>query len=136
MGRSGGQNSSGVKIEEYNLLGTGTAISIGRSRNVDRSGTEFGLSMDRVFGSRAALGLSHARNSDGQRSAVSVVRPFYALDARWTAGVTASNDDRIDSVYDAGVMASQYRHRQTQGEVFAGWSPGLVDGWVHRYTVV
>lgn len=135
VGRSGGQNSSGVKIEEYNLLGTGTAISIGWSRNVDRSGTEFGLSMDRVFGSRAALGLSHARNSDGQRSAVSVVRPFYALDARWTAGVTASNDDRIDSVYDAGVMASQYRHRQTQGEVFAGWSPGLVDGWVHRYTV-
>ena len=135
VGRSGGENSSGIKVEEYNLLGTGTAISIGRFRTVDRSGTEFGLSMDRVFGSRTALGLSHARNSDGQRSAVSVVRPFYALDARWTAGFTASKDDRIDAVYESGVITGQYRHRQTQGEVFAGWSPGLVDGWVHRYTI-
>lgn len=135
IGRSGGANASDAQIEEYNLFGTGTAISVGRSSTVDRSGNEIGFSADQVFGSRIALGLSHARNSDGRRSALSVVRPFYALDARWTAGFTASEDDRIDAVYDAGVLTSQYRHRQTQGELFAGWSPGLVNGWVHRYTV-
>lgn len=63
------------------------------------------------------------------------MRPFYALDARWAAGVTASKDDRIDAVYNAGNVASQYRHQQNRAEVFGGWSQGLVDGWVRRYCV-
>jgi hypothetical protein len=62
-------------------------------------------------------------------------RPFYALDTRWAAGVAVSKDDRIDAVYNAGEVASQYRHRQDQGEVFGGWSPGLVAGWVKRYSL-
>ena len=31
-GRSGGANTSGFKLREYNLLGTGTSISLGRSK--------------------------------------------------------------------------------------------------------
>ena len=40
-GRSGGANTSGIKLNEYNLLGSGVAISYGRSNGVDRSGNEF-----------------------------------------------------------------------------------------------
>lgn len=134
VGRAGGTNSTSASVVEYNLFGTGTALSVGRSSTVDRSSSEFGFSMDRAFGSWTSLAFSHAKNSDGQRSSASIVRPFYALDTRWTAGATATTDDRIDAIYDAGNIVSQYRHRQSQGEVFAGWSPGLVDGWVHRYT--
>ena len=72
---------------------------------------------------------------DGRRDAAAVVRPFYALDARWAAGVTASKDDRIDSIYSAGKIVGQYRHREDQAEVFGGWSAGLVDGWVRRYSL-
>ncbi len=135
VGRSGGTNSSSLRLKEYNFLGTGATISLGRSKNVDRSGTEFQFSNSRVFGTWTAVDLSHTINSDGRRDALSVVRPFYALDSRWAAGVTASRDDRIDAVYSAGKIASQYRHRESQGEVFAGWSPGLVDGWVQRYSL-
>lgn len=134
-GRSGGANSSGIRLKEYNLLGTGTSVSFGHSRNVDRSSNEFQFSSDRAFGTWTSINLSHATNSDGRRDAVSLVRPFYALDSRWSAGMTASKDDRIDAIYNAGNVASQYRHRQDQAEVFAGWSPGLVDGWVQRYTL-
>lgn len=134
-GRSGGANSSGFHLKEYNLLGSGTSISFGHSRNVDRSSNEFQFSSDRAFGTWTSIDLSHASNSDGRRDAASVVRPFYALDSRWTAGVTASKDDRIDSVYRAGKVDRQYRHRLDQAEVFAGWSPGLVDGWVQRYSL-
>lgn len=133
-GRSGGSNSGGIHLKEYNLLGTGMALSLGHSKNVDRSSNEFQFSNDRAFGSWTSLGYSHASNSDGKRDAVSVVRPFYALDARWAAGLTASKDDRIDAVYNAGKVASQYRHREEKAELFAGWSPGLVDGWVQRYS--
>jgi outer membrane protein assembly factor BamA len=134
-GRTGGANSSGIHIKEYNLLGTGTSVSFGRRKSVDRTRNEFQFSNDRAFGTWTSLAYSHAANSDGRSDAASVVRPFYALDARWSAGVTASKDDRIDSVYNAGKVVSQYRHREKQAEVFGGWSPGLVEGWVQRYSL-
>ena len=134
-GRSGGTNASGIHIKEYNLFGTGVAVSLGRSKNVDRSSNLFEISNSRAFGTWTALSYSHATNSDGRRDAASVVRPFYALDARWAAGATASKDDRIDAVYNSGNVVSQYRHRQDRGEFFGGWSQGLVDGWVRRYSL-
>ena len=133
--RAGGANAGGIHVAEYNLLGTGTTVTLGRSKNVDRTSTAFGLSNHQAFGTWTQLSASHAVNSDGRRDAVSAIRPFYALDARWAAGVTASRDDRIDAVYQAGNITSQYRQRQTQGEIFAGWSNGLVDGRVNRYSV-
>ncbi len=134
-GRSGGANSSGIRLKEYNLLGTGMSVSLGRSKDVDRSSNEFQFSDERAFGTRTALGYSHALNSDGRRDAASVVRPFYALDARWAAGVTASKDNRIDAVYNAGNVVSRYRHREDRAEAFGGWSQGLVDGWVRRWSL-
>ena len=134
-GRSGGANSSGIHLREYNLLGSGTSVSFGHSKNVDRSSNQFQFSSDRAFGSWTSISLNHATNSDGRSDAVAIVRPFYALDSRWTAGITASKDKRIDAIYNAGNIASQYRHGQQRAEVFAGASPGLVDGWVQRYSV-
>jgi hypothetical protein len=134
-GRSGGANTSGIHLREYNLLGTGTTLSLGHSNGVDRSGNEFEFHNDRAFGTAAAMSYSHATNSDGRRDAVGVLLPFRSLDTRWAAGVTASNDDRIDAVYSAGNIVSQYRRRQNRREVLGGWSPGLRDGWVHRYTL-
>jgi outer membrane protein assembly factor BamA len=134
-GRSGGANSSGVRLQEQNLFGTGTTVSFARSNTVDRSSNEFRLANDRAFGSWVSLSYSHALNSDGRRDAAAIVRPFYALDTRWAAGITASKDDRIDTAYNAGKVVSQYRHRQDTGEVFGGASLGLIDGWVQRYSL-
>jgi Omp85 superfamily domain len=134
-GRAGGANTSGIHFREYNLLGTGTSLSVGRSNGVDRSGSEFEFFNDRAFGSAAALSYSHASNSDGRRDALSALLPFRSLDSRWSAGVAVSNDERIDAVYQAGNIVSQYRRRENQREVFGGWSRGLQDGWVQRYTL-
>ena len=134
-GRAGGANSSSVSLREYNLLGTGIAVSYGRSNNVDRSSNEFQISNDRAFGGWTSLSYSLAKNSDGQRQAIKIAQPFYALDTRWAAGFTAARDDRIDAIYNAGSVASQYRYRQNQAEVFGGRSEGRVDGWVRRYSI-
>ena len=78
-GRAGGENTSGIRLREYNFLGTGTTLGIGHSNGVDRSSNQLLVSNDRVFGSRTAATLSLASNSDGERYAASVVRPFYSL---------------------------------------------------------
>lgn len=132
--RSGGSNASSVSIREYNLLGTGVGISFGRISNVDRSGNEFQIGADRVLGTWASVGYARASNDDGRREAVRLVRPFYALDARWAAGVTASRDERIDPVYQGGQVVSRYRREEDRAEVFGGLSRGLVAGWVQRWS--
>ena len=133
-GRSGGSNSSGFHLKEYNLLGSGVSVGLGHSRTrrplqrrvraVERPRLGH-LDLDRPQASRATA-------TGGET--LSVVRPFYQLDARWTAGVTAVKDDRIDSIYNAGEIASQYRHRGDRAEAFGGWSDGLIGGWVRRYS--
>lgn len=133
--RQGGANTGGIQLREYNLLGTGITLGLGRSKGVDRSGNQFLIAKERSFGGWTSLSYSHATNSDGKRDAASIVQPFYALDARWAAGISALRDDRIESVYDAGEVVSQYRHREKQAELFGGWSNGLVDGWVNRYSL-
>jgi outer membrane protein assembly factor BamA len=38
--RAGGENSSGIRLREYNFLGTGTTLGISHSSNVDRSSNQ------------------------------------------------------------------------------------------------
>lgn len=134
-GRTGGATTGGFRLREYNILGTGTSIALGRSKDLDRTSTEFEFSNQRAFGTWASFSYQHATSSDGGRDAVSLIRPFYELDARWSAGVSAVRDDRIDSVYNAGNVVSQYRRGERRSEVFGGWSAGLRDGWVQRYSL-
>jgi hypothetical protein len=135
LGRSGGENSRSISLREYNLAGTGIQLGIGRSTDVDRSASDFQLAGDRLFGSELAGSLVLSSNSDGERRGLRLAKPFRALDSRWAAGVAVSRDDRIDSVYNAGEVSSQYRHHENLAEAYVGWSDGLVDGWVRRYTV-
>jgi hypothetical protein len=133
--RTGGANSSRVRLKEYNLLGRGIGLSYGRSNTVDRSGNEIAIAADRLAGTWTSASYAVSNNDDGRRDAVAVVRPFYALDARWAAGFTAVRDDRVDAIYDAGQIVSEYRHQENRAEAFFGWSAGRVDGWVQRWSV-
>ena len=135
IGRSGGTNSSGVSLSERNLLGTGISLAFARSTSVDRSSNALQFSNPRAFGTWTSISYNHSLNSDGRFDDLSIVRPFYALDARWAAGLAVSKDDRIDSLYNSGNIVSQYRHRQEIAEAFGGWSNGLIDGWVRRYSL-
>lgn len=131
-GRAGGANTLSYAIREYNLLGTGLGVSFGRYSNVDRSGNEFAMGGERLFGSTLTASYLQTTNTDGERLAARLLRPFHELDARWAAGLTASFDNRVDSVYRAGEVVARYRRQEDRVEAFGGVSEGLVDGWVRR----
>jgi len=134
FGRVGGTNRSALRLRDYNLLGTGMALGVAHSNTVDRRTTEYALSADRMFGTWGSIEVIHASSDDGWRRAASVTRPFNEVDARWAAGISISDDNRVDSVYGAGQVQSQFRRRERRVELFAGWSAGLVDGWARRYS--
>ena len=132
--RAGGANSGALNIKETNLAGTGTTIGLERRTDVDRMGTSFELSHEHLFDGWTSASLERATYNDGSAATVSLTHPFYALDTRWAGGASASRFDRLDSLYEAGKNVAQYRHRSHTAEAFGGWSPGLVNGWTHRYS--
>ena len=133
-GRKGGQNSSGFTLEELNLLGLGTQLSVDHSSGVDRDTTTF-LYRDRQLGRTWwRLALDYSDNSDGRNQGLLLDHDFYALDARWAAGGSFRDDDRIDPRYDLGQRVGEYRSQVRSGTVYGGRSRGLVGGHALRYT--
>ncbi len=133
--RSGGTNNRGITLKENNALGTGAFFGISRTSDAERTGTEYRISQPHAFDGWTNIDYSLTQLSDGLSRSASVTRPFYALDTRWAAGVTASTDNRVNSLFTNGALASQYRRWEDKAEAFGGWSAGLVDGWSQRYSL-
>ncbi|MCP4334159.1 MAG: hypothetical protein GY785_15995 [Gammaproteobacteria bacterium] len=132
--RSGGENRTSVGIEETNLFGRGQLLRLKWIDGVDRTSTRFDFE-DRNLGSGwVSVFLRIADNSDGKTNFLSIIRPFHALDARWTAGGRVSTDDRRTSLYRLGDETAEYRHERDYHTAFGGWSGGLKNGWVQRWS--
>lgn len=134
FGRHGGKNTSGFELEELNILGTGTSLSASHKSGLDRDSTAIGFKDRHVGSSWLSLAVTYANNSDGSTKALSLERPFYALDTPWAAGINVLDDERVDSLYDRGKIVDQFQERSRKASVFGGWSAGLVNGWTRRWT--
>jgi hypothetical protein len=132
--RKGGEDKTILGVHELNLFGRGQAVRIERVETVDRSSNSFEFS-DAHFGdSWVSTDLLLADNSDGHTKRLAVIRPFFALNTPWSAGVTAFDNDQRSTLYDLGDAAAEYQHERERFSAFGGWSAGLRDGWVRRYT--
>jgi hypothetical protein len=134
FGRQGGKNTSGFEIEDLNLLGTGSQIGLGRKSGVDRTSTTFLYHDPQLFGTWWTGTVDYSDNSDGRTEHFELAHPFYALDTRWAAGLSAKNDERIDSLYDRGEISDQFATRERSFGVYGGWSRGWQNGWAQRVT--
>src|SRR5689334_15633875 len=135
LSRAGGVTTGGFSIKEDNLAGTGTKIGIGRSKDIDRTGSQLQLSHDHLFDGWTRIAAERSSFTDGSASSVEVAHPFYSLDARWAAGVNASAFNRTDSIYRNGQVVGKFRHDQSAGEMSAGWSSGRVGRWTQRLSL-
>jgi hypothetical protein len=132
--RSGGENRTALGIEETNLLGRGQLVRMKWIDNVDRTSTQIDFEDRNLGSSWVSMFLRLAENSDGNTRILSIVRPFHALDARWSGGGRMSTDDRRTALYRLGDETAEYRHERDYATGFGGWSAGLRDGWVRRWT--
>jgi len=133
--RSGGENRTALGIEETNFFGRGQLLRLKWIDSVDRTSTQFDFEDRNLGSSWVSMFLRVADNSDGKTNFLSVIRPFHALDARWTAGGWIANDDRRTALYRLGDEAAEYRHERDYLTAFGGWSRGLRNGWVRRWSV-
>jgi len=133
IGRSGGANQSSVQIEEENLLGLGTSLTVNRSHTIDRSSTTFSYADNNLSNDWWQLGVNYSDNSDGKVKAVSLVRPFFALDTRESGGVIVNDSTSVVSRYSNGSIFDQFSELHDQVQGYIGGSPGLIDGWTQRW---
>ena len=134
FGRSGGTNSTGVQLAELNLLGTGAELKLAHTRDIDRSESQVEVSDRHAFGTWTAVDVNYADLSDGRMRDLTLNHPFYALDTRWAAGLSGRNDVQTDSLYDRGQIIDQFQDRHQGAQVYGGWSKGLQNGWVRRWS--
>ncbi len=133
VSRAGGENKIGVDLEELNLLGYGTSVRFGRDEDVDRTSEAFEINDPHIGNTRVRGGFEISDNSDGDLTEGSLIRPFYALDSRWSLGATGHDSDSRTAFYASGEEQAEYRQQQQLFTAFGGWSKGLKNGWVRRY---
>lgn len=133
FGRKGGENKVAFEFEDTNFLGFGKTISIGRSRDVDRSAWQLGYIDPHVFGSWWKLEAEHSTLSDGSDDSLSFGRPFYSLDSRWSTELTVLDSDLTVPRYSHGKQIERFQSRTQSFAIGGGVSRGIEDGWTTRY---
>jgi outer membrane protein assembly factor BamA len=133
FGRKGGENSTKFKFEDTNFFGLGKEVSIARSQDVDRSAWRLGYVDPHVFGSWWRLSAAHSTLSDGADDRFELGRPFYSLDSRWSAAVSAWDTATTQTRYSLGEPSERFDMQERMLTLSGGISSGLQDGWTKRY---
>ena len=132
--RSGGSNTTGFELEELNLLGFGKHLAFDYQNDIDRSTYTLTWKDPNIVGSRWRDELELTESDDGEGQALLVERPFFSLDARWSAGFAIVHDDSIQSVYRLGHPVAEFQQDVLVADARFGWSKGLHGGWTRRWT--
>ena len=135
FGRRGGTNHSSLSFEDSNLLGYGKTLILETRQDVDRDSNSFEWRDPGVFGSRWQDDFYYADTSDGHMRAAAIWRPFYALNAHRSYGLSWQDDALTDSRYRLGEPYDDYRRTHRGFDVYVGWSQGLRAGYTRRMTL-
>jgi len=134
LGRSGGENTLVLGLREQNLLGRGMRLGAKYKSSVDRDTFSVLYRDNNFLHQRYQLVGNVARSDDGFSHQFAFGKPFYALDRRRAGGVFFSNGEQVDQLYDLGEIVAEFENRYEYHEASLGWSRGLRNGWVRRYT--
>jgi hypothetical protein len=113
-----------VGVAERNLFGRGQQVELQRRSDIDRDETLVSFRDPRVAGSRVDALVSVADRSDGRRGEVSVARPFFALDTRWSFRARAEAFEQLDPLYLDGERVADLPHDGRAADLEAGRALG------------
>ena len=120
--RQGGENRSGIAIEEHNLFGLGKSLSFNYKKDAKRDSKLFSYEDPQLFGTRNRLVLDLQDNSDGAGYGLTLERPFYELDSKYSWGFNASKLKQAATLYKAGVIDDKITEEKQNTSIFYGWS--------------
>ena len=133
--RSGGKSTTGVQLEDLNVLGTGTELALKHLHSVDRTESDISASNAHLFDGWTTVSATYGNLSDGRMRQLIVNRPFYALETRHAGGLSLTDTTFDQPLYDRGQIIDRFSEHARQLQGYVGWSRGLVRGWTRRFSV-
>ncbi|HPY40267.1 MAG TPA: BamA/TamA family outer membrane protein [Thiolinea sp.] len=135
FGRSGGNNSKSVSIEEHNLLGLGKELSLSFKQDEQRNQTKLTYNDPQVLGTHYHLLLGLQNNSDGKGHQLSLGLPFYKLAAQNAWGLESAALRQQVSYYAKGEVTQKIGVETKQAAIFYGWSKNKASQLTERYRI-
>ena len=123
-----------MQIQEQNLLGRGQRLELEWESNPARESLTLSFADPHFLQSFTRLAVAYSDASDGSTKYFSLDRPFYALDTRWSAGTLLSDSDFNVDRWELGKRVGKFETHAQYYQLNGGWSAGLQDGWVRRWT--
>jgi len=118
--RSGGVNKYALGFRDTNFLGTGKQIVLRAESDVERSGTTFLYKDPALLGSRWRLRLGITDNDDGFDHSLFVVRPFFSVYEKWSAGALLRQFELEQKNWFRGDEVEEFDHEGELYRVFGG----------------
>ncbi len=120
--RQGGDNNSGIDIEENNLFGFGKSLSFSYKKDAKRNSKLFSYEDPQLFGTRNSLSLGLQDNTDGKGYGISLEHPFYEIDSKYSWGINLSKLKQAIPIYQTGKVIDKITEEQQSTSLFYGWS--------------
>jgi outer membrane protein assembly factor BamA len=120
--RQGGENDSGIAIEEHNLFGLGKSLSFNYKKDAKRNSKLFSYEDPQLFGTRNRLVLDLQNNTDGTGYGLTLEHPFYELDSKYSWGFKSSKLKQETTLYQSGITVDKITEEKQNTSIFYGWS--------------
>ncbi|MEO0364034.1 MAG: BamA/TamA family outer membrane protein [Pseudomonadota bacterium] len=133
--QQGGQTEYLLGVQEGNLLGTGGELAFSVEDDGDRESTLLRYGNRNFRGTWWRFEIGYRDSDDGDAQRLRLIRPFFSLDSRWSAGIDATAIEQEEPLFSRGDEVAEYRRDQTRVSLWYGKSRGLVDDWSRRWMV-
>jgi hypothetical protein len=130
-----GDTESGFGISDGNIFGTGNALSIGYSKNEQRSGVGYEFYNPYFLNKQIAVRAEYEDTSDGRNSLLNVSRPFYSLETPWATGMRLEDISLVDMIRSRDEVVNEFRHQTLLNEVFLGKATDVTSDRTQRWLV-
>ena len=120
FGSQGGQSSFVAGFVEENFLGYGKTVSYFNNYKVGDSENDFAYSDPQFLNTRWHLDTSLTRATIGDSESVSLQRPFYSINTRYSYGGSLAHSQQLQKLYQNGNEISRYTDHHEDYEPFFG----------------
>lgn len=110
-GTAGGKNFYRVGVLEHNFLGRGHKVGAFVRQDIDRFIRGISYSNPQFLGSRWQLGGGYGVDEKGKEWVVSVEKPYYSVLRPWSHGVSVSERDDEERLFENGSEVGRFQHQ-------------------------
>ncbi|MEL6301809.1 MAG: POTRA domain-containing protein [Pseudomonadota bacterium] len=133
--QQGGQTEYALGAREGNLLGTGGELTFNIEDDGDRESTQLRYDNRNFLGTWWRFETGFRNSDDGDAHRLRLIRPFFSLDSKWSAGFDGTALEQEEPLFSRGEELAEYRRDATNMTMWYGWSKGLVDNWSRRWMI-